>query len=188
MPLVSRAFGALLRLPPAETRDVHIRRDVAIPAPDGAALLTDLYLAQAGPAAPPRPTILIRTPYGRRGVAGGGRPARAFAERGYHAVVQSTRGTYGSGGQVDFDREAGDGRAAADWITGQPWSNGELGTFGASYLGFTQYALASTRPPQLKAMALATWGAERRAGYYPGGSFALDRALSWTYGAVVQRE
>jgi len=45
MPLVSRAFGALLRLPPAETRDVHIRRDVAIPAPDGAALLTDLYLA-----------------------------------------------------------------------------------------------------------------------------------------------
>ncbi len=188
MPLVSRAFGALLRLPPAETRDVHIRRDVAIPAPDGAALLTDLYLAQTGPAAPPRPTILIRTPYGRRGVAGGGLAARAFAERGYHAVVQSTRGTYGSGGQVDFDREAGDGRAAADWITGQSWSSGELGTFGPSYLSFTQYALASTRPPQLKAMAIAAWGAERRAGYYPGGSFSLDRALSWAYGVVSQQE
>src|ERR1700759_1431706 len=182
MPLVSRAFGAVLKLPPAETRDVHLRRDVAIPAPDGAALLTDLYLAQTGPAAPPRPTILIRTPYGRRGVGGGGLAARAFAERGYHAVVQSTRGTSGAGGQVDFDREAGDGRVTADWITGQSWSNGELGTFGPSYLSFTQYALASTRPPQLKAMAIAVWGADRRAGYYPGGSFALDRALSWTWG------
>jgi predicted acyl esterase len=36
--------------------------------------------------------------------------ARLFAERGYHAVVQSTRGTFGSGGQIDFDLEAGDGR------------------------------------------------------------------------------
>jgi putative CocE/NonD family hydrolase len=120
---------------------------------------------------------LIRTPYGRRGIAGGGLAARFFTERGYHAVVQSTRGTFGSGGEIDFDAEAGDGRAAADWITGQSWSNGELGTFGASYLSFTQLALASTRPPQLKAMSLAVWGAERRAGYFPGGSFALDRPV-----------
>jgi hypothetical protein len=32
--------------------------------------------------------------------------ARLFAERGYHAVVQSTRGTFGSEGRIDFDREA----------------------------------------------------------------------------------
>ena len=186
MPLVSRAFGALLRLPPALTRDVEVQRDVAVPAPDGTILVTDLYLARP---AGPRPAILIRTPYGRRGIAGGGGlAARWFAERGYHAVVQSTRGTSGSGGEIDFDREAGDGRAAADWITGQSWSNGDLGTFGASYLSFTQLALASTRPPQLKAMALAVWGAERRAGYFPGGSFALDRALNWAYGVVSQQE
>lgn len=53
----------------------------------------------------------------------------------------------------------------------QPWSNGEIGGFGGSYLSFTQWALASTRPPQLKAMAIGTWGAERRALYYPGGGF-----------------
>jgi len=185
MPLVSRAFGRLLKLPPAETRDVEVQRDVTVLAPDGTSLLTDLYLSR--PAAP-RPAVLIRTPYGRRGFVGGGLAARFFAERGYHAVVQSTRGTSGSGGRIDFDAEAADGRATADWITGQPWSNGELGTFGSSYLAFTQYALASTHPPQLKAMALAVWGAERRAGYYPGGSFALERALSWTYGMVVQQE
>jgi hypothetical protein len=185
MPLVSRVFGRLLGLPPALTRDVEVRPDVALPAPDGTSLLTDLYLARP---AGPRPAILIRTPYGRRSIATGGGLARFFAERGYHAVVQSTRGTFGSGGEIDFDAEAGDGRATADWITDQPWSNGELGTFGASYLSFTQQALASTRPPQLKAMSLAVWGADRRAGYFPGGSFALERALNWAYGVVSQQE
>ena len=181
MALVSRAFGTFLKLPPALTRDVAVHRDVKVTAPDGVALLTDLYLARP---AGPLPTILIRCPYGRRNPWGG--TARLFAERGYHAVVQSTRGTFGSGGEIDADCEAGDGRATADWIIDQPWSNGELGTFGGSYLGFTQLALASTRPPQLKAMALGVWGAERRAGYFPGGSFALDRALNWVYSVHYQ--
>jgi putative CocE/NonD family hydrolase len=175
--LVARVFGAVLKLPPALNRDVTVHRDVAVTAADGTPLLADLYQARTQD---PQPTVLIRSPYGRRGYHG--LAARMFAERGYHVLVQSTRGTSGSGGTIDFDAEAGDGRATADWITGQPWSNGELGTFGSSYLSFTQYALASTRPPQLKAMAIAVWGADRRAGYYPGGSFALDRALSWTWG------
>ena len=176
MALSSRAFAAFLQAPPALTRDLSVERDLAISAPDGAPLLTDLYLARSRE---PLPTVLIRSPYGRRGIYG--LTGRMFAERGYHAVVQSTRGTFGSGGQLDFDSEAADGRAAADWIIGQDWSNGEIGSFGASYLSFTQLALASTKPPQLKAMAIAVWAAERRAATYPGGSFSLDRALTWTY-------
>jgi predicted acyl esterase len=148
---------------------------VPVRASDEASLLTDVYLAGARESLP---VILIRTPYGRRGAYG--TMGRLFAERGYHAVIQSTRGTSGSGGQIDYDTEAGDGRATADWIIQQPWSNGEIGTFGGSYLTFTQLALASTRPPQLKAMALGVWGAERRALYYPGGAFSLDR-LSWAF-------
>ena len=27
----------------------------------------------------------------------------------------------------------------------------------------------------------SAWAADRRAGYFPGGSFALERALTWTY-------
>ena len=96
-------------------------------APDGADLLTDVYLAGARE---PLPVILIRTPYGRRGPYG--TIARLFAERGYHTVIQSTRGTSGSGGQIDYDREAADGRATADWIIKQPWSNGEIGGFGGA--------------------------------------------------------
>jgi len=174
--LGSRVFAAILHAPPALTRDVDVQRDVAVAAPDGTSLLTDLYLARSRE---PLPTVLMRGPYGRRAIYG--LSARLFAERGYHAVVQSSRGTFGSGGQLDFDSEAADGRAAADWIVDQDWSNGEIAGFGASYLSFTQLALASTRPPQLKAMAIGVWAAERRAATYPGGSFALDRALTWTY-------
>jgi hypothetical protein len=154
MTVASRAFAAMLKIGPPVTRQVTVERDVPVRAPDGADLLTDVYLARARD---PLPVILMRTPYGRRGPYG--TIARLFAERGYHAVVQSTRGTSGSGGQIDYDREAADGRAAADWIIKQPWSNGEIGGFGGSYLTFTQLALASTRPPQLKAMALGVWSA-----------------------------
>src|SRR5262249_19940240 len=127
-------------------------------------------------------------PYGRRGggaglLAGFG---RLFAERGYQAVVQSTRGTFGSGGEIDFRGEAGDGRAPADRVGAQPWSNGEVATSGPSYLSFVQWALASTRPPQLRAMAIQIMAADRRHSYYPGGAFALDTALTWTYGMSVQ--
>jgi uncharacterized protein len=63
----------------------------------------------------------------------------------------------------------------------QPWSNGDIGTWGPSYLSFVQWALASTRPPQLKAMAIQIMSADRSRSYYPGGAFALDNALTWTY-------
>lgn len=173
--VASRLQAATQKIGPAVTRDIDVRRDVAVRAPDGTVLLTDVYLAKPGR---PLPVILIRSPYGREGY---GTTARLFAERGYHAVVQSTRGTFGSGGGIEFDAEAGDGRAAADWVTGQPWSDGTIGTFGGSYLSFTQLALASTRPPQLKAMAIGVWGAERRAYKYPGGAFALEQSLSWVH-------
>ena len=182
MTLASRLFAARHKVKPAITSDITVHRDAKVRAPDGTVLLTDAYVAAPGR---PLPTILVRSPYGRRGVHG--IIGRLFAERGYHAVVQSTRGTFGSGGRLDFDAEAADGRAAADWIIGQPWSDGTIGTFGGSYLTLTQLALASTRPPQLKAMATAIWGAERRAYNYPGGAFALDR-LAWGYTLEHQEE
>jgi hypothetical protein len=171
--VASRLQAATLKIGPAVTRDIDVRRDVVVRAPDGTALRTDVYLARPGG---PLPVVLIRSPYGRASYA----PiARLFTERGYHAVVQSTRGTFGSGGGIEFDAEAGDGRATADWIVKQPWSAGTIGTFGGSYLTFTQLALASTRPPQLRAMATGVWGAERRAYKYPGGAFTLEQSLGW---------
>src|ERR1700744_198562 len=122
MTLASRAFGTFLKLPAPLTRQVFAESDIAVTAPDGATLLTDVYLAQTSPRGPdePLPTILIRSPYGRGNPYG--LAARLFAERGYHAGGQSDRGTVGSGGGIDTECEAGDGRATADWIIEQPWS------------------------------------------------------------------
>jgi putative CocE/NonD family hydrolase len=153
-----------------------VERDVRVRAGDGVELLTDLYLPVP---IEPRPAVLIRSPYGRTGVWA--LFARAFAQRDYNVVIQSCRGTFGSGGRITFSAEAADGRAVADWIVTQSWSNGEIGTFGPSYLSFVQWALASTRPPQLKAMAIQIMSADRSRSFYPGGAFALDNALTWTY-------
>src|SRR6201996_5293921 len=112
----------MMKTGPPPPRDIDVRRDVTVSAPDGTPLLTDVYLARPGR---PLPVILLRSPYGRRGAYG--TIARLFAERGYHAIVPSTRGTFGSGGHIDFDAEAGDGRATADWIIEQPWSDGAIG-------------------------------------------------------------
>jgi uncharacterized protein len=38
-----------------------------------------------------------------------------------------------------------DGYDAIEWITRQPWSNGEVGMWGDSYYGFTQWASVAAR-------------------------------------------
>jgi hypothetical protein len=174
------------RLRAADTRDVLVEPRVRVPATDGVDLVTDLYLPRLPGAADRRPTVLMRTPYGRQ--PPWSLMAAVLAERGYNVVLQSCRGTFGSGGSIDFAAEAADGRATADWIVAQRWSDGALGTFGPSYLSFVQWALASTRPPQLRAMAIQIMASDRRRSYYPGGSFALDTALSWSYLVSHQEE
>src|SRR5262245_16945020 len=156
MSVLSSAAARVLGLPPPTTPRVDVERGVRLPAGDGVELLTDIYLPRPRT---PRPTVLIRCPYGRGEFWG--LFARGFAERGYQVVLHSCRGTFGSGGEMTFSAEAADGRAAADWIVTQPWSNGDLGSWGPSYLSFVQWALASTRPPQLKAMAIQIMSADR---------------------------
>jgi len=158
---------------------VDVEHDVKVTAPDGVALLTDVYHPVGVRDAP---TILERTPYGRQGFASASGPE--FAARGYRYLVQACRGTDGSGGTHSYFAEAGDGRATADWIAEQPWFDGNLGTFGASYMGFTQWALASTRPPHLKAMVIALSASVRAFSWYPGGSVALEVIIPWDLGAV----
>jgi putative CocE/NonD family hydrolase len=51
-------------------------------------------------------------------------------------------------------------------------------------MGFTQWALASTRPPHLKAMAIALSASVRAFSWYPGGSLALEILIPWDLGAV----
>jgi uncharacterized protein len=161
------------------TNEVEVERDIKVTVSDGTVLLADVYHPVGiGDV----PTILERTPYGRVNFASAMGPE--FAARGYRYVLQACRGTDGSGGTHSYFAEAGDGRDTADWIAAQPWFNGSMGTFGASYMGFTQWALASTKPPHLKAMAVALSTSVRAYSWYPGGSLALEVIIPWDAGAT----
>jgi putative CocE/NonD family hydrolase len=182
MSISSRLIGRLFGLPSAETHDIVMERDVGVTMPDGVVLLADHYYPRKGRP----PTILIRSPYGRRNIFGlmFGRP---FAERGFQVFIQSCRGTFGSGGTLEpFHQERGDGLATVGWMKAQDWFNGELVTFGASYLGFTQWAIASEVGPILKAMSTWVTSAEFRSVTYPGESLWFESSLGWTSQVTTQ--
>jgi uncharacterized protein len=173
--LTTRAVELVARLPPAGTRAIRVGRGLAIPMPDGVTLLADRYHARAGGT---QPIILMRTPYGRGGLHA--IAARAFAERGYQVVVQSCRGTHGSGGEfVAYRDEARDGRATLDWLREQKWASDKVAMFGPSYLGIAQWAVASDSHGGLCALAPAISSARVRAFTYPAGAFSLDSTLTW---------
>jgi putative CocE/NonD family hydrolase len=161
------------------TNEVEVERDVKVAVTDGTVLLTDVYHPVGVEDAP---TILERTPYGRTSFSSLAGPE--FAARGYRYVLQACRGTDGSGGSHSYFAEAQDGRDAADWVADRPWFNGSLGTYGGSYMGFTQWALAATKPPYLKAMAVALSTSVRSFSWYPAGSLALEVIIPWDVGAA----
>jgi putative CocE/NonD family hydrolase len=113
-------------------------------------LLADRYAPRDGGQG--LPVALLRSPYGRRGGIAAGM-ARPLAERGFQVLMQSTRGTFGSGGEFDpFRHEREDGLATLEWVVKQPWFGGSIVLAGASYLGYVQWAVAGGLPPEVKAM------------------------------------
>ncbi|MDG6925418.1 MAG: CocE/NonD family hydrolase [Nitrososphaerota archaeon] len=102
------------------------------------------------------PVILTRTPY--RTVEGfqdaQNEEARFFAQHGYAYVIQDCRGKNDSEGvyRPFLDDDRVDGYDTVVWATKQPWSNGKVGTVGASYAAWNQWQTATLRPPGLKTM------------------------------------
>jgi putative CocE/NonD family hydrolase len=152
---------------------------VRIPMRDGVHLVADHYVpvgVENGPA------ILIRTPYGR---GGPGRSlaeiyARTFATHGYHVLSQDVRGRFDSEGSfVAFVHEAEDGADTLAWMGQQPWSNGAIGMWGASYLGYTQWAAAASNSPHLKAIVPIITHSHLME--YHDNGFPLDLLLRWMF-------
>ncbi len=183
MSLVSLLLERVAHLPPAQTRSISIRRNLEIPMPDGVTLLADRFRARHDGT---QPVILMRSPYGRGGIHAFA--ARAFAERGFQVVVQSCRGTSGSGGDFNAYRdEAADGRATLDWLEAQSWSKGGVAMFGPSYLGIVQWAVAADPRATLRALAPAIASSRVRTFTYPAGSFSLASTLAWLDILAAQR-
>ena len=177
MSFSSRLVNALLRLPPAETHDIAVKRDIQVPMPDGVVLLADHYAPRVGPK---RPTILVRTPYGRKGFFSFVF-AYPYVTHGYQVFVQSCRGTAGSGGEFRYARnERADGLATIEWIKQQEWFSGDLAMVGGSYLGFVQWAVANEAGPEMKALVPSITSADFNHFRFQGGSFNLESSLNWS--------
>lgn len=75
-----------------------------------------------------------------------------FLSHGYAYVCADIRGTGASyGTKIDFmPKIAEDGFELVNWIEQQSWSNGNVGMFGGSYLGYSQLVTAAQAPNALK--------------------------------------
>ena len=177
MTLLSQLLARSMRLIEPQTLDVICERDLRATMDDGVVLLADRWVA-SDTAATAQPTVLVRSPYGRRQFVGL-LLGRLLAERGFQVVVQSVRGTFGSGGEFDPFNERADGLATLAWLGEQAWHTGRVGTIGPSYLGLVQWAIAEPAGDELAAMAIQVSASQFYDETYAGGSVSLETVASW---------
>lgn len=165
--------------------DRHV--DTKVPMRDGVQLSADLFLPRG---AGPRPTVLMRTPYSNSLEATIEKGQR-LADGGYNCVIMDCRGRWDSEGDyVPFLNEGVDGFDTQEWIGQQPWSDGTIGTAGASYLGTTQWRPAPLGSSYLKCIVPRVICTDYYSGLlYPGGALQLNVAMTWgmrTHGRTGQ--
>jgi len=166
--------------------DSVAQHDIMVKMRDGIRLATDVYLpAKDGKSVDAKfPAILSRTPYGKVGAAAS---SARLARYGYVIVQQDVRGRFGSEGHwrmlVD---DPADGYDTVEWIAAQPWSDGNVGMAGGSYVGMTQHAAAEMKPPHLKVLIPTYGGANVGVfGMRHQGAFEL-RFFNWIFGMTAK--
>jgi putative CocE/NonD family hydrolase len=181
--LTRRVFAAVFGLPKATTREIEGELDAQIPMPDGAVLLADRWAPVPATGAP---TILIRTCYSRKAFSA--LVARAYAERGFQTVVVNSRGTFGSTGGPFYamHHEHDDGLVVLNWVREQPWYSGTMVLAGASYLGYTQWAVAADAPDDVVAMHPHLTSARLAQNFLSTGAVELDTAARWAMVTAFQ--
>lgn len=159
---------------------VTVELDVPGAARDGTVLRANVYRPADGG---PWPVLLTRLPYGKDLPIGTATldPVQA-ARRGYMVVVQDTRGRFASDGDWEpFRCEAEDGYDTVAWAARLPGADGQVGMYGASYFGNTQWMAATEQPPALKAMVpFITWSEPLNGTIARGGALELGTGASWT--------
>ncbi len=177
-PIVS-GFGLVASLSLASP--AFVVRDVAVPMRDGVRLQADvLRPGEWGRF----PTLVYRTPYDRKRSREDPLVRRAV-ESGYAVVLEDVRGRYGSAGDfVPYVHEGRDGYDTIEWAAAQPWSTGEIGTYGLSYPGAVQWLAAVESPPHLKAMVPAMTFSTPRNFFYAGGVWDLSW-IAWIWDNIA---
>ncbi len=132
------------------------------------------------------PVLLQRTPYNKEFL-----PLTtmvldpiAVAHNGYVVIIQDVRGRFESEGApfYIYKNEYNDGYDSVEWAASLPYSDGNVGMYGLSYMGMTQFQAASMQPPSLKAIFPITWGTDVY--MYRGGALELGLLVSWSMSTI----
>jgi putative CocE/NonD family hydrolase len=182
--LFGKVATRLMRLP-QQDGGFQVVKDIEVPTRDGIHLLTDHYIPDTDA---PAGTIFVRGPYGR-GFPNSLMYGRTFAGAGYHVLVQSVRGTFGSAGEFEpFVHEAADALDTVSWLRSQSWFDGRLATVGGSYLGFAQWALLSDPPPELRAAVIVVGPHDFSEVLHGTGAFGLALGFGWSEAIATQED
>ena len=132
-------------------------RETWITMPDGIRLSADLYIPEDSDPDQVYPVLLEYLPYRKNESRSGRYSTYAyFVERGYVMARVDIRGSGNSEGRlIEYeytDQEQDDGEVVIDWLSRQPFSNGNIGMFGISWGGFNSIHMAMRNPPALKAI------------------------------------
>lgn len=152
-----------------------------IPMRDGKELPADLYLPT--PESKGLPCILLRSPAGRN--AYWKEFAKIAKEGGYAVVIQETRSALDTEGKTfpfitDGWGKLQDGYDTVEWLAQSPYTNGKIGTWGASALGITQLLLAPSHPHHLECQYIIVAAASLyHQGIFPGGQLLKNQAEGW---------
>ncbi|MGK7377671.1 CocE/NonD family hydrolase [Planococcus sp. 1R117A] len=155
--------------------------DIKVPMRDGIKLATNIWRPEGDK---PAPTLLVRNPYGMNNLPSDGTIPNLLEllEAGYAIVYQDCRGSFNSEGDyVDMANEPEDGVDTLDWLSNQPWCDGNIGTYGPSYLGFVQWASVTNGGNNLKAIAPSVTSSDyyKAPWYSDGGAFSLHTSFFW---------
>ncbi|KAF2123225.1 putative hydrolase [Lophiotrema nucula] len=186
--LFERAIGWQLGLP-SETCNYRVN-EARIPIGEGTQrieLVADLYRPILPDGTKTSGTVLVRCPYGRGGLMALPQ-VHLLAARGYQVLFVSTRGTFGSGGDFDpFRNEVEDGKGVVEWMRQQDWYTGTFATVGASYLGFTQWALLKDPPKDMVAAVISVGPHDFRRPHWETGALNLD-IIGWANSIAHQED
>lgn len=139
--------------PPSEDPD---RQEKFIEAADGVSLYVETWLPVLKDGNDPAkhvPTILIATPYLRKGAEEyPGAPGfiEYMTSRGFAVAQHHVRGTGESGGCIEqtSNKQIDDGARIIEYVgRDAPWSNGNVGMYGISYDAETQLSVAGRGDP-----------------------------------------
>jgi putative CocE/NonD family hydrolase len=149
---------------------VDLTWGVRIPMRDGIHLNATIYRPHAQ--RDPLPVLLVMTPYVADHDHG---RAMYFAQHGYVFALVDVRGRGNSEGGFNPGAHDGqDGYDTVEWLAKQSWSNGKVGMWGGSYMGFDQWATIKELPPHLDTIVPASAAHQGIDTPAPGGIFTSD--------------